>query len=109
MIYADENVWLPVVTGLRSRGWEVTTARDEGTLGYSDEDHLEYAARREWVLMTFDDDFLSLVQTEYEEGDHPGIIFVSQHGKNVGQLVKRIDLTLQHHEKRTLEGEIIFS
>lgn len=36
MIYADENVWLPVARGLRRRGWEVTTAVEEATLGYSD-------------------------------------------------------------------------
>ncbi|WP_254546174.1 DUF5615 family PIN-like protein [Halomarina pelagica] len=35
-VYADENVWLPVVEGLRRRGWDVTTVYDEGTVGDSD-------------------------------------------------------------------------
>ncbi|WP_168216259.1 hypothetical protein [Halorussus halobius] len=39
MIYADENVWQPVADGLRRRGWNVATALDEETLGYSDAEH----------------------------------------------------------------------
>jgi hypothetical protein len=41
MIYADENVWRPVMEGLRRRGWEVTSVLDEETLGDSDIEHLE--------------------------------------------------------------------
>jgi hypothetical protein len=35
-VYADENVWMPVVEGLRRRGWEITSAIEEDTLGASD-------------------------------------------------------------------------
>lgn len=41
MIYADENVWMPVADGVRRRGWDVTTAVDEETLGYTDTEHLQ--------------------------------------------------------------------
>lgn len=58
MIYADENVWMPVVEGLRRRGWDVTTAMDEGMLGDADAAQLSYAASHDWPLVTFDDDFL---------------------------------------------------
>jgi predicted nucleotidyltransferase len=61
MIYADENVWIPVAEGLRRRGWEVTTAVKAGTLGDSDREHLRFAAEEGWTLLTFDDDFLSMV------------------------------------------------
>ena len=109
MIYADENVWIPVAEGLCRRGWEVTTALEEETLGYTDEEHLEYATQRGWPILTFDDDFLSLVETATAESGHPGVIFVSQHGRTVGQLVKKIDATLQHHADRDLTGEVIFA
>ena len=59
-IDADENVWKPVVTGLRRRGWDVSSVFDEGTTGDSDREHIERAAANEWVVLTFDDDFLSL-------------------------------------------------
>ena len=45
-VYADENVWMPVVEGLRRRDWTVTTAVEEGTLGAPDREHLEYAGAR---------------------------------------------------------------
>ena len=32
-VYADENVWMPVVEGLRRRDWTVTAAVEEGTSG----------------------------------------------------------------------------
>jgi len=72
VIYADENVWMPVVEGLRRRGRSVTTAMDEDTLGDADADQL----------------------------DHAGIVFVSQHERDVGEPVKRIDAALQHNTER---------
>ena len=109
MIDADENVWVPVAEGLRRRGWEVTTAVEEETLGHTDEEHLEYAMQRGWTILTFDDDFLSLVEGGYASSNHPGVIFTSQHGRTVGELVKRIDSTLQRHRGRELTGEIVFA
>ncbi|MFC6724084.1 DUF5615 family PIN-like protein [Halobium palmae] len=47
MIYADENVWMPVVEGLRRRGWDVTSAREEDMLRESDEAHFEYARKND--------------------------------------------------------------
>ena len=70
---------MPVVGGLRRRDWTVTTAAEEGTLGAPDREHLEYATERGWTVLTFDDDFLSLVDAV--DVDHAGIIYVSQHGK----------------------------
>ena len=63
MIYADENVWLPVANGLQRRGWEVTTALEADMLGVGDFEHLQYATERDWPLLTFDDDFLSIAES----------------------------------------------
>ena len=37
-------------------------ASEEGTLGDSDREQLRYAVTNDWLLLTFDDDFLSLVE-----------------------------------------------
>ena len=108
MIYCDENVWMPVAEGLRRRGWEVTTAVEEETLGYTDREHIEFALAEEWVILTFDDDFLSLVKSEYEE-NHPVIVYASQHGRDVGDLVKRIDLVLEKRDIEKISSEIIYA
>lgn len=88
-VYCDESVWVPVADGLSRRGWETHHAREEDTLGSSDREQLSYAGERDWVLLTFDDDFLSLV--EGEGLDHEGILYVDQTGKGIGDVVKAVD------------------
>ncbi|MFB6190806.1 MAG: DUF5615 family PIN-like protein [Candidatus Nanohaloarchaea archaeon] len=61
-VYCDESVWVPVANGLRQRGWKVQTASEEDTLGDTDREQLRLATENDWVLLTFDDDFLSIVE-----------------------------------------------
>lgn len=95
-LYCDESIWMPVADGLRRRGWEIHTARDEGTLGDPDTEQLAYALENDWVLLTFDDDFLSLV--EGEGLDHAGLLYVQQAGKKIGDVVKAVDSHLENVE-----------
>jgi len=95
-LYCDESLWIPVVDGLRRRGWTVYAARDEGRQGDSDSDHLSYAHRNDWILVTFDDDFLSLV--EKQDLQHAGIIYVTQAGREIGDVVKAIDEHLANRD-----------
>ena len=88
-LYCDESIWLPVADGLRRRGWTVHVARDNGMLGKPDRKQLMLAEDNDWLLVTFDDDFLSLV--EGEGLAHAGIIFVRQAGRDIGDVVKAID------------------
>ena len=92
-LYCDESIWIPVADGLRRRGWEVHTARDEGTLGDPDREQLQYAFDEDWLLLTFDDDFLSLVESEGL--DHAGVIYVQQAGRQIGDVVKAVDSHLE--------------
>jgi predicted nuclease of predicted toxin-antitoxin system len=93
-LYCDESIWIPVAEGLRRRGWTVRTARDAGTLGDPDGDQLRYAVDNDWLLLTFDDDFLSLVEGRGLE--HAGLIYVRQAGRQIGEVVKVVDEHLQH-------------
>jgi hypothetical protein len=92
-LYCDESVWVPVADGLRRRGWTVHTARGEDRLGDSDREHLSYVLDSDWLLLTFDDDFLSLV--EGEGFDHAGIVYVDQTGLRIGDVVRAVDEHLQ--------------
>ena len=96
VLYCDESIWVPVADGLRRRGWTVRTARDEGTLGDSDSEQLRYAVERDWLLLTFDDDFLSLVEGEGLE--YAGIIYVQQAGRQIGDVVKAVDTHLEQRD-----------
>jgi len=91
-LYCDESIWVPVADGLRRRGWTVRTAREQDLLGAPDRVHLSHAVENDWILVTFDDDFLSLI--ENTDRDHAGIIYVQQAGRNIGDVVKAIDAHL---------------
>ena len=92
-LYCDESIWIPVADGLRRRGWTVYTARDEERLGDPDREHLSYAVENDRILVTFDDDFLSLVE---ESGfKHAGIVYVQQAGCDIGDVVKAVDAHLE--------------
>ncbi len=96
-LYCDESIWIPVADGLRRRGWTVHTAREEGTLGDPDREQLAYAKDNNWLLLTFDDDFLSLV--ERDGLAHTGIIYVQQAGRDIGDVVKTVDAHLDTRDK----------
>jgi hypothetical protein len=55
---------------------------------------LRYAVENNWLLLTFDDDFLSLA--EGQELEHRGLIYVRQAGHQIGDVVKIVDEHLQH-------------
>ncbi|GBD95615.1 MAG TPA: hypothetical protein ENG83_08100 [Nitrospirae bacterium] len=65
-----------------------TAARDAGNLGLSDEDQLEYARRKNMVIVTHDDDFLSLAM----KFEHKGIVFVHQQKYSIGDLIRNLKL-----------------
>jgi len=96
-LYCDESIWIPVSDGLRRRGWTVTTAREEDMLGTPDREQLNFAVENDWILVTFDDDFLSLV--EKSGLDHAGIIYVQQAGRDIGDIVKTIDAHLDERNR----------
>lgn len=95
-LYCDESIWIPVADGLRRRGWTVHTARDEERLGDPDREHLSYTFDNDWILVTFDDDFLSLVEGSGLE--HAGILYVQQAGRDIGDVVKAVDAHLENRE-----------
>ena len=62
-------------------------------MGEPDREQLRYAVTNDWVLVTFDDDFLSLVEGDGLE--HAGLIYVTQSGRTIGEVVKAVDAHLQ--------------
>ena len=96
-LYCDKSIWIPVADGLRRRGWAVHTARDEGTLGDPDRKQLRYAVENDWLLLTFDDDFLSLVEGHGLE--HRGLVYVRKAGRQIGDVVKLVDEHLQNRSE----------
>jgi hypothetical protein len=79
-----------LLRGLRSRGIEVATVLDEGMVGKSDRDQLEYAWQTKRVLYTFNvADFCRLHKEYLTEGkSHAGIIVVYRQRYSVGEQLR---------------------
>lgn len=86
IFYTNESVNIAAAEGLKRRAVKVVTARDAGYLGLSDEDQLEYARRKNMVIVTHDDDFLSLAM----KLEHKGIVFVHKQKYSIGDLIRNL-------------------
>ena len=87
--YTDEHISKAVVAALRTNGVDVLTVPDAGTMGASDEEHLQTRDGR--VLVTQDRDFLRLAATGMH---HAGIAYASQN-RTVGEFVRGLMLIHQ--------------
>jgi predicted nuclease of predicted toxin-antitoxin system len=102
--HLDESVTRRVADGLRRRGIDCTSSPEEGLLGISDDAQLAFAQSTGRVLITGDDDFLTIAS---ETTDHPGIVYWLQ-DRHFGQLVR--DLHAMSFEKgpEELRGRVIY-
>jgi hypothetical protein len=96
-LYCDEDVSVVFAAMLRARGFTVTTTRDSGRLGRSDEEQLAFAAEVGHVLLTHNRvDFERLHQRWLESGrSHAGIIIAHRRlpaelAGRVGRLLARL-------------------
>jgi len=104
LFYTNESVNIAVAKGLKRRGVKVTTARDTGNLGLSDEDQLKYARKNGLVIITHDDDFLSLA-VDFE---HKGIVFVHQQKYSIGDLIRNLKLLWDVVEQKDMKNHVEF-
>lgn len=105
-IYADENVNIAIVEGLRRRGVEAWSAIDKGNLGLSDEEQLRYALEEKATIFTHDDDFLSMAA---ESGiEHCGIIYVHQQHISIGECIRRLKAIVETTSPEEMHNRILF-
>jgi len=102
--YLDESVNIAVASGLRRRGIIALTARDSGTLGLTDIEQIEYATENGLVILTHDDDFLSLAMNKR----HSGIIYVHQQKYSVGDFIRHLKLLWDVVDAEEMRNHIEF-
>lgn len=88
--YLDENLPIAIAIQLNQRGIVATTARDLGTLGESDVNHLARAGSMGYIFCTYDTDFIALAH----QMEHAGVIMGQFEKHWIGEWVKA--LTLYH-------------
>jgi hypothetical protein len=80
-LYLDEDVFKAVVPALQARGFDVVSVHDLHHYGWSDAEHLAYAAVEGRAVFTFNaPDYIALHMEYLSEGKpHAGIIVSKQH------------------------------
>jgi len=87
--HLDEHIHPGIAVGLRARGIDVTTTADANLGGADDEKHLSYSLGEQRVLVTNDDDFLSLHASGIA---HAGIAYCHQDKYSIGVLLQMLML-----------------
>jgi len=59
---ADENLYVPIVTGLRERGHDVFSIIEQGEIGIGDEEIFQMAVKENRVIVTMDKHFSNMLR-----------------------------------------------
>ena len=88
-IYADEDVNIAIIEGLKRRGIQAYSCKEVGNIGLTDEEQIKYANSKKLVILTHDTNFLRMFHEK--RLSHSGIIFVSQNKLGVGDIIRKIE------------------
>ncbi|MBU0703161.1 MAG: DUF5615 family PIN-like protein [Chloroflexi bacterium] len=80
-LYLDEDVFKSVGPALRARGFNAISVHNLHHYGWTDAEHLAYAAANERAIFTFNaPDYIALHAAYLSEGkSHAGIVISKQH------------------------------
>ena len=88
----DVHVHGAITDGLRSRGVDVLTARDDGTIRWEDSDLLDRATALSRVLFTNDRDLFRIVAARQQLGiSFAGVIYAPQTAP-LGRVLRDLEL-----------------
>lgn len=104
--YLDEHVSRAIANGLKQRGHDIETVHEAKNTGKSDREQLAYATEKKRIIITADSDFLVIV--EREKIHHGGIIFITEHHIQPGEIIRRIDRIATLLSQEDMENHIEF-
>lgn len=105
-LYLDEDVSALVADLLRARGFVATTTREEGKLGSSDLEQLQYAIDQHKTLLTHNRvDFEALARDCFSSGtSHYGIVIAVRRPPN--EIVRRLFPVLNSVTRDEIENQL---
>jgi predicted nuclease of predicted toxin-antitoxin system len=92
-LYTDEDVTPRLADLLRERCYDSGSVWDAGTVGFTDEEQLLFAASRGWTILPYNrKDFTTLAQCWYGDGrEHAGIVLSRQFSnRQTGELLRQV-------------------
>lgn len=102
--YLDENVANSVAEGLRTQQIEVLTTPQAEHMGWTDEEHLAFARENQYVLVTQDDDFLTLARVT----EHAGIAYYKPNTRNTKEILRGLFALHQQVAQEAMNQQVRF-
>ena len=108
-LYIDEHIPIAISDGLKLRGIDVLTVRDDGRAGAADIDNLRRAFELRRVMVTEDHDFERLANEFWvsSEGFY-GIAFILRQGVSFGVLIDHLELLVTGSEVDEVINRLIY-
>jgi hypothetical protein len=108
-LYMDVHVRKAVTTGLRLRGVDVLTAREDDTAMWPDDRLLDRALELKRVLFSQDDDLLVEAERRQREGrPFAGVIYAHQLAITIGQCVGDLEIIAKAAHPADLANRVEF-
>jgi hypothetical protein len=109
LLYFDHNVRVEIAEGLRRRGVDVVTAREDGRAGEADDVLLDRATTLDRALVTHDRHFLGEAARCRAAGvAFPGVIYGSQSSMTIGQFVEQLELIARVYDPPDIANMVQF-
>ncbi len=107
-VYLDENVHVLVAKIIQSHGFKAETTRDVGRRGASDPAQLEYAAERDYAILTHNrTDFEQLATEYFASGrNHSGIVILADNSPQ--EIARRMISILNDFTADEMTNQIIY-
>ena len=108
-LYMDVHVRRAVSNGLRMRGGDVLTAREDGAAMWPDDRLLDRAGELGRVLFSQDDDLLAEAELRQREGrNFHGVIYTHQLSITIGQCVRDLEIIAKVADPEDLRNRVEF-
>jgi hypothetical protein len=108
-LYFDHNIDIAILNGLRNRGIDVLSAREDGFDRADDRLLLARSSALKRLLFTNDTDFLRIAaEMQASSEAFSGIAFASQRGTVVSQIIDDLELIASALSLEDLENRVLF-
>lgn len=104
-IFANENLFEPIIDYLRSRGNDVLSIRDSGLSGISDDEVYEKACKENLVIITMDKDFTRTFRFPPERCG--GIVVAKTYRRTVDETLAIFRKHFQAINEEDIKGNLV--
>lgn len=108
-LYTDVHVRQEIVDGLRRRGVDVVTAREDGAARWPDDALVTRAGQLERVLVSQDEHMLGHATTRQRRGAHfGGVIYGHQLRVTIGGCIDDLELVAKVYEPADMADRVLY-